>query len=172
MGIRGLTYNRFTRWRPANLDGKIVVDGNSVCFSLYKQNHVHGWYLGGSYKEFGDTLREFFEKFHEPIVIFDGTAAGFDQTKLEMVIKRKEADLRQHLYGFIGLSSVCEKIRRNNNPVFTDENVKSITPELTLHDVIDKTQEERSNLVLGVLKCCEKLTEADIHLTFHSLDDK
>ena len=93
MGIRRLTqfieenYN----WNKITIsDGKLVIDGNGLCYQLYSENHH--WAYGGEYTEFYETVTKFFWNLRdinvEPIVLLDGV--DIDLTKAATVIERME----------------------------------------------------------------------------------
>ena len=80
MGIPRLTsfFNKnFHNWHPVtwtNWDG-VIIDGNNICYALYNENH--SWVDGGEYKEFSQTVAEFFKQddfkhIKKIIVVFDG----------------------------------------------------------------------------------------------------
>ena len=61
MGIPKLTgfiLHNFTEWKKVNVrNGKLVIDGSSLCYNLYFQNYK--WELGGEYCEFYSTVLEY-----------------------------------------------------------------------------------------------------------------
>ena len=79
---------KFVGWKPPNFEkwDHVIIDGNNVCFTLYKKNHA--WALGGEYDQFSDTVEEFFTTpgFKKPIVVFDGT--HYDPKKMETICQR------------------------------------------------------------------------------------
>ena len=67
MGIKKLS--SFVRgckecWEKIDVRGsKIVIDGYSLCYTLYPRNH--GWQLGGEYREFYETVIKYFKRLRE-----------------------------------------------------------------------------------------------------------
>ena len=53
----------------------MIIDGTNICYALY--NEKHSWVDGGEYKEFSQTVTEFFKQddfkhMKKIIVVFDG----------------------------------------------------------------------------------------------------
>lgn len=73
MGVEGLTafiMKEFRHWKAVNKKGKMIVDGNSICYFLHKDIP---WALGGEYDKFASNVEDFFAMyFRNPIVVFDG----------------------------------------------------------------------------------------------------
>ena len=90
MGIPGLAWfmkEHFKKWQPACLSDweNIVVDGNCICFALYKslEKTQRRPGLGGEYKRFKNKVESFFANFKNPIVMFDGSKAKDRQGLIE-----------------------------------------------------------------------------------------
>ena len=74
MGIAFIK-EHFSHWQPPSGGDKsrVIVDGNNVCFTLYKENHT--WCLGGEYKQFSHTVEWFvcqlWADFKNQVVVMD-----------------------------------------------------------------------------------------------------
>ena len=94
MGIQGLTtcMERYFsgEWREIQLEGHLVIDGYSLCHSLYSEFHID-WIHGGQYWSFRRHLKEFFNSLKrnsiQPLVVFDGI--DFKREKEKTLWKRK-----------------------------------------------------------------------------------
>ena len=97
MGVRGLKsfVNKFyeNQWERRVVRGKLVVDGNSLCHSLYRVD----WTNGGQYLEYRLELLEYFRKLQQadicPIVVFDGI--DYKQEKTEEAFRRHNKRIRK-----------------------------------------------------------------------------
>lgn len=97
MGIRGLTGfidNHFTGWKRTRITGNLVIDGYSVCHTMYHDlgiDSVHG----GDYVSFAICIKEFFRALISsnvtPYVVFDGV--DLDEKKKETHLERRTKDV-------------------------------------------------------------------------------
>jgi len=92
MGVHGLTSfidAFFKDWECREVQGRIVVDGNSLCHKLYQADWTHG----GQYPEYQNAVLQFFRALHHadifPIVVFDGVDYKQEKTK-EIIRRRRE----------------------------------------------------------------------------------
>ena len=90
MGVHGLTSfvnNSFTFWERRKVQGKLVVDGSSLCHNLYRADWTHG----GQYPEYRRTTLEYFHALQRadisPIIVFDGI--DYKQEKTKVTIRRR-----------------------------------------------------------------------------------
>ena len=97
MGIRGLTGfidDYFTGWKRIRITGNLIIDGYSVCHTMYHQLGVDSVH-GGDYVSFARYIREFFKALINsnitPYVIFDGV--DLDGKKKETHIERRTKDV-------------------------------------------------------------------------------
>ena len=93
MGIKGLysfISQKFRHWEPVDYNCKVIIDGNNICYSLYKK---FPWALGGEYDKFASEIEKFFDTFNfdSPIVVFDG--ARWDDSKAETRRERRRANM-------------------------------------------------------------------------------
>ena len=85
MGIPGLQKfidEFFTEWRREAVRGNLVVDGNQLCYQLYRSYFKWQWegdlewVYGGQYPEYRAAVEKFFRYLQQagviPIVVFDG----------------------------------------------------------------------------------------------------
>ena len=85
MGIPKLTafVNKQYEWKSVRVQpsSKIVIDGYSLCYPLYYKHHA--WQLGGDYREFYETVSNYFQHLKEleidPYVVIDGV--DYDNVK-------------------------------------------------------------------------------------------
>ena len=113
MGIPGLqTFidDFFTEWRSGTVSGKLVVDGNQLCYQFYRSFFKWSWGVklewvyGGQYPEYRAAVEGFFQYLQQagitPTVVFDGFLHM--KGKFETVYKRyekKAADRHKALLG-------------------------------------------------------------------------
>ena len=110
MGVHGLTSfvnDWFTNWEHRKVQGKLVVDGSSLCHNLY---HVD-WTHGGQYPEYRRTILQYFHALQRanisPIIVFDGIDYRQEKTKVT-IRRRSECIKRIHSV----LSSTTRKLDR------------------------------------------------------------
>lgn len=91
MGVKGLSSfvdNFFTGWVKQPLNGYLVFDGYSLCFTLHD---ALDWMAGGQYPEYYAIVSYFFKKLLsagvKPVVVFDGVC---EQDKYEVFVHRKQ----------------------------------------------------------------------------------
>ena len=97
MGIPKLTkfVKEHCKWNAVHVYGgsKIVIDGYSLCYTLYYQHHE--WQLGGDYCEFYETVSKFFQYLNQleivPYIVVDGI--DYDNRKLSTTKFRFEQKL-------------------------------------------------------------------------------
>jgi len=97
MGIRGLTGfidENFTGWKRTRITGNLIIDGYSVCHTMYHElgiDSVHG----GDYVSFAIYIKEFFRALVNsnvaPYVVFDGV--DLDEKKKETHLERRTKDV-------------------------------------------------------------------------------
>lgn len=92
MGVHGLTSfidAFFKDWERREVQGRIVVDGNSLCHKLYQADWTHG----GQYPEYQNAVLQFFRTLQHadifPVVVFDGVDYKQEKTK-EIIRRRRE----------------------------------------------------------------------------------
>lgn len=110
MGIRGLTGfidNNFTGWKRTRITGNLIIDGYSVCHTMYHElgiDSVHG----GDYVTFATCIKEFFKALINsnitPYVVFDGV--DLDEKKKETHLERRTKDVCRVWKMFHGQSLV------------------------------------------------------------------
>ena len=90
MGVRGLTTfmdEAFRGWQRQKIQGRIVIDGNSLLHRLYCSDWAHG----GQYPEFRETILDFFHTLRksevQPVIVLDGV--DYKQEKADVMIKRR-----------------------------------------------------------------------------------
>ena len=90
MGVHGLTSfvnDWFTNWEHRKVQGKLVVDGSSLCHNLYRVDWTHG----GQYPEYRRTILQYFHALQRanisPIIVFDGI--DYKQEKTKVTIRRR-----------------------------------------------------------------------------------
>ena len=97
MGIPRLTkfIKENYQWKSVRVQpgSKIVIDGYSLCYPLYYQHHA--WQLGGDYREFYETVSNYFQRLKqlkiEPYIVIDGV--DYDNVKLATNRRRFEQRL-------------------------------------------------------------------------------
>ncbi|XP_064400521.1 protein asteroid homolog 1-like [Halichondria panicea] len=76
-------------WDTIQVSGKVVIDGNSLCYNLNKQ---HEWKFGGDYKDFYETVTVYIRELKalgiEPYIVVDGM--DHDDSKYQTYIARNE----------------------------------------------------------------------------------
>ena len=78
--------DRSYQWKLVDLQGSVVIKGDSLCYHLYFKNHM--WQCGGHYVEFYKTVVEFFRKLkHLPYVVMNGALTN-EKTYKERCIER------------------------------------------------------------------------------------
>jgi len=97
MGIRGLTgyvEENFAGWRRTRLTGNLIIDGYSVCHTMYHEQAIDSVH-GGDYVTFANHIREFFKALISsgvtPYVVFDGI--DLDEKKKETHLERRSKDI-------------------------------------------------------------------------------
>ena len=110
MGIRGLTGfidEHFTGWKRTRITGNLIIDGYSVCHTMYHDlgiDSVHG----GDYVTFALCIKEFFRALIDsnitPYVVFDGV--DLDGKKKETHLERRTKDVCRVWKMFHGQSLV------------------------------------------------------------------
>lgn len=90
MGIPRLTSfvdNTFTGWQREEIKGNLIIDGFSLCYSLYSFD----WSHGGQFPEYGDKAAVFFNSLYRsgitPIVVMDGI--DYKEEKTQTLVKRR-----------------------------------------------------------------------------------
>ena len=97
MGIPNLTsfVKEHYQWKSVLVQRgrKIVIDGYSLCYTLYSQHH--DWQLGGDYSEFYTTVSKYFQDLKKleivPYIVVDGI--DYDNHKLSTTKSRLEQRL-------------------------------------------------------------------------------
>lgn len=97
MGIRGLTGfidDHFTGWKRTRITGNLIIDGYSVCHTLYHDLGIDSTH-GGDYVTFALCIKEFFRALMNsnvtPYVVFDGV--DLDEKKKETHFERRTKDV-------------------------------------------------------------------------------
>ena len=99
-------------WKFKNVSrSKLVIDGYSLCYHLYSENH--GWQLGGEYQEFYETVTKYFRQLHKmgivPYVVIDGI--NHDNSKYSTFIERCEQKIERIAnMKFEGTTTVSESV--------------------------------------------------------------
>ena len=90
MGIPRLTSfvdNAFTGWQREEVAGNLIIDGYSMCYSLYSFD----WSHGGQYPEYRDKVTHFFISLSQsgitPIVVMDGI--DYKEEKTATILRRR-----------------------------------------------------------------------------------
>lgn len=97
MGIRGLTGfidDHFTGWKRTRITGNLIIDGYSVCHTMYHELGIDSAH-GGDYVSFAICIKEFFKALISsditPYVVFDGV--DLDEKKKETHLERRTKDV-------------------------------------------------------------------------------
>ena len=97
MGIRGLTgfiEENFAGWKRTRVTGNLIIDGYSVCHTMYHEQGINSVY-GGDYVTFANHIKEFFRALLSsgvtPYVVFDGI--DLDEKKKETHLERRSKDI-------------------------------------------------------------------------------
>ena len=110
MGIRGLTGfidDHFTGWKRTRITGNLIIDGYSVCHTMYHELGIDSAH-GGDYVSFANCIKEFFKALVNsnvtPYVVFDGV--DLDEKKKETHLERRTKDVCRVWKMFRGQSLV------------------------------------------------------------------
>ncbi len=102
MGVRGLTTfveDSFVSWQRQAVQGHVVIDGSSLCHSLYFTDWAHG----GQYPEFRDKVLDYFTTLQRsgvcPVVVLDGIDYKGEKNK---VIIRRRKEWVTHIHSTLG----------------------------------------------------------------------
>ena len=113
MGIRKVTgfVKHNYEWKYTIVRGKVVIDGYSLCYHLYSENHE--WEMGGEYHEFYKTVTKYFRQLQQmgivPYVVIDGI--DHDNSKYSTVVERCEQKIERIAnMKFEGTSTVAEAV--------------------------------------------------------------
>ncbi|XP_065907333.1 protein asteroid homolog 1-like [Dysidea avara] len=132
MGIPRLTsfvQNEFNGWRRSVVQGKLVIDGFSLCHALFHEHLAeHDYIFGGDYVSFAKYIETFFFTLKhnriEPFVIFDGTDYDLKKRKTHEARRLHDAE-------------VIMKLLYDPDTVENDEHVlPQLTYNVMIHTII------------------------------------
>ena len=127
MGIPGLAsfFNTKRCWTRETVKGLLVLDGNNVCYTIYKKNRI-SWSQGGQYGEFRAAMLRFIDYLLaggiSPIFVFDGI--HYKQKKIDPKLDRHTKTI------------LC--IRNCLTGGIADESILSVLTKEVFRDVLEE----------------------------------